>query len=520
MSPRARKTLKRLNVIAVIAIADALLLAVLLYASFTDSDLVHVLGPIHGGGFVILVALCARGASEKRWDWWFPAIVVVTAGPPRFPDRRLRSCAASSGPPRPRPRVSAVEEITWDLSHLLDARGARRSAAESDEAGRRRLLDRAETLAERVRRGPRGQGRRRSTAPGLREAMERLGRDLRAGRARRQLRPPALLGRHRGPGQRRPDADGQRARHGDPDQAALLRARVGRGPRRPRRGAARDRGPGVRRHHLRMERRYKPHLPEQARGDDLDRALGHRPRGLEPPLRRADLGAPRRPRRERTSRCRSTSRSRASSTPTANERRKTAEAVTAALEPGLRTRALRLQHAAPGQGDQGPAARATRTGSPRATSRTRPPTSRCRRWSRRSRAATTWPAAGTRPRRGCSGSSASPTTTAWPRSPPTTRRSRWEQGRELVTDSFASFSAEAGEVVERFFDEPLDRRAPDTGEARRRLLAPRPCPRSTPTSSSTTPTAAATSSPSPTSSATACTRRSPASRASSTRTRR
>ena len=80
--PTERATLKRLNVIAVIAIADALLLAVLLYASFTDSDLVHVLGPIHGGGFVILVALCARGASEKRWDWWFPAIVVVTAGPP------------------------------------------------------------------------------------------------------------------------------------------------------------------------------------------------------------------------------------------------------------------------------------------------------------------------------------------------------------------------------------------------------------------------------------------------------
>ena len=58
------KTLKRLNVIGVIAIADALLLAVLLYASVTDSDLVHVLGPIHGVGFLILVALCARGAGR------------------------------------------------------------------------------------------------------------------------------------------------------------------------------------------------------------------------------------------------------------------------------------------------------------------------------------------------------------------------------------------------------------------------------------------------------------------------
>ena len=23
-----------------------------------------------------------RGAAEKRWGWWFPAIVVVTLGPP------------------------------------------------------------------------------------------------------------------------------------------------------------------------------------------------------------------------------------------------------------------------------------------------------------------------------------------------------------------------------------------------------------------------------------------------------
>jgi hypothetical protein len=78
---RAR-TLRRLNVIGVIALADALLLAVLLWASFGDREgLVHVLGPIHGIGFVILVALCVRGVVEERWDWWFPALVVVTGGP-------------------------------------------------------------------------------------------------------------------------------------------------------------------------------------------------------------------------------------------------------------------------------------------------------------------------------------------------------------------------------------------------------------------------------------------------------
>lgn len=75
-------TLRRLNLIAVIALADALLLIVLLWASYGDREsLVHVLGPIHGVGFVVLVALCFRGVVEERWDWWFPALVVVTGGP-------------------------------------------------------------------------------------------------------------------------------------------------------------------------------------------------------------------------------------------------------------------------------------------------------------------------------------------------------------------------------------------------------------------------------------------------------
>lgn len=76
-------TIKRLNLIAVIAVADALLLAVLLHASFSDDEgMVHVLGPIHGIGFIALVSLCVHGVVEERWNWWFPGIVVVTLGPP------------------------------------------------------------------------------------------------------------------------------------------------------------------------------------------------------------------------------------------------------------------------------------------------------------------------------------------------------------------------------------------------------------------------------------------------------
>lgn len=77
------RTLRSLNLIALIAIADALLLAVLLYASLSDDEgLVHVLGPTHGFGFIVLIGLCVRGVVEERWDWWFPGLVVVTLGPP------------------------------------------------------------------------------------------------------------------------------------------------------------------------------------------------------------------------------------------------------------------------------------------------------------------------------------------------------------------------------------------------------------------------------------------------------
>ncbi len=76
-------TLKRLNLIRGVAIADFLLLVVLLIAAVTHAEgLVSVLGPIHGVGFVAMVGLCVSGASDRRWGWWFPALVVVTLGPP------------------------------------------------------------------------------------------------------------------------------------------------------------------------------------------------------------------------------------------------------------------------------------------------------------------------------------------------------------------------------------------------------------------------------------------------------
>jgi uncharacterized protein DUF3817 len=74
---------RRLNLIRIVALVDALLLVPLVIAALNDAEgVVNWLGPIHGVGYLLLLFLCVRGAAERLWGWWFPAIVVVTLGPP------------------------------------------------------------------------------------------------------------------------------------------------------------------------------------------------------------------------------------------------------------------------------------------------------------------------------------------------------------------------------------------------------------------------------------------------------
>ena len=81
--PDRASTLKQLDVIRIVAIADLVLLVVLLIGTFTDNDsIVSIVGPIHGVGFLGLLFLTARGAGEGRWGWWFPIVTLVTTGPP------------------------------------------------------------------------------------------------------------------------------------------------------------------------------------------------------------------------------------------------------------------------------------------------------------------------------------------------------------------------------------------------------------------------------------------------------
>jgi hypothetical protein len=78
--PGIRRALDRVRIVAVL---DALLLVVLVWAAVTEREhLVDVLGPTHGFGFLLLLWLTVQGAGAGRWGWWFPLVTLITAGPP------------------------------------------------------------------------------------------------------------------------------------------------------------------------------------------------------------------------------------------------------------------------------------------------------------------------------------------------------------------------------------------------------------------------------------------------------
>lgn len=79
---RRERARRRLSIVRWIALADLLLLVTLLVASFAGNrELVSVLGPIHGGNFVLLLVMVGTAAADGLWSWWFPAGVLLTGGP-------------------------------------------------------------------------------------------------------------------------------------------------------------------------------------------------------------------------------------------------------------------------------------------------------------------------------------------------------------------------------------------------------------------------------------------------------
>lgn len=73
---------KRLHLVRWVALADLLLLIALVSASLSGRrDFVSVLGPVHGGNFLLLVLLVYTGAADRLWGWWFLAATFFSGGP-------------------------------------------------------------------------------------------------------------------------------------------------------------------------------------------------------------------------------------------------------------------------------------------------------------------------------------------------------------------------------------------------------------------------------------------------------
>lgn len=74
---------RRLLVVRWIAVLDLILLIALVASSLTGQrEFVRVLGPLHGINFLLLVVVAATAALDGLWGWWFPAAILLTAGPP------------------------------------------------------------------------------------------------------------------------------------------------------------------------------------------------------------------------------------------------------------------------------------------------------------------------------------------------------------------------------------------------------------------------------------------------------
>ncbi len=79
----ARRVLRWLVVVRWVALADLILLIVLLGASFADQErMVSIFGLTHGIAFLALVCVVGLGTLQKLWGWWFLVGTVVTTGPP------------------------------------------------------------------------------------------------------------------------------------------------------------------------------------------------------------------------------------------------------------------------------------------------------------------------------------------------------------------------------------------------------------------------------------------------------
>ena len=79
----AQRVLRWLMIVRCTALADLILLIVLLVASFANNEkFVQIFGLTHGIVFMLLIAIVGIGGLQKLWSWWFLVATLITTGPP------------------------------------------------------------------------------------------------------------------------------------------------------------------------------------------------------------------------------------------------------------------------------------------------------------------------------------------------------------------------------------------------------------------------------------------------------
>ena len=82
-SLKAQQLIRWLMVVRFVALADLILLIILLAASYVHNErLVDIFGLTHGIVFIALIFVIGFGAFQKVWSWWFLVATLVTTGPP------------------------------------------------------------------------------------------------------------------------------------------------------------------------------------------------------------------------------------------------------------------------------------------------------------------------------------------------------------------------------------------------------------------------------------------------------
>jgi hypothetical protein len=79
---RVARARRRLRIVRMVSLADLVLLVLLVSASLLgERGFVRVLGPLHGGTFLLLLTLIGTAAADRLWGWWFFVLTMVTGGP-------------------------------------------------------------------------------------------------------------------------------------------------------------------------------------------------------------------------------------------------------------------------------------------------------------------------------------------------------------------------------------------------------------------------------------------------------